>query len=338
MNTKKTAYLILSIDTECDKSINWSIPYPLSFTNISDGVKRRLQPLLENYDIRPTYLLSPEVINNKASAEYFAELESRCELGTHLHGEFVVPNLQEKPQWTNDFQADYEAEVEYQKLKNLTELFRSVFGYNPKSFRAGRFGLGSNTWRFLSDLGYKADSSLFPYNIIKTEKYVHNFYNASVKPFYPDLKDWKSARKEKTSQLLHVPMTVHNWLFQRLPSNIALKFSDQYVSRIILRKIFGRNREKTFSLRPGSTSSGIDIIRMVIDNHAKIHLADEPIVFNMMFHSNELIAGGSPYAQNEDDINQILNQIRWAIEYVYENFDSKSIVMSETNFIYRKTE
>ena len=57
----------ITVDTECDKSVNWTNSNPLSFNSIYQGIPERLQPLFETYSIKPTYFLSPEVIEDKKS-------------------------------------------------------------------------------------------------------------------------------------------------------------------------------------------------------------------------------------------------------------------------------
>ena len=43
------------------------------------------------------------------------------------------------------------------------EAFRTAFGRPPRSFRAGRFGIGENTVPILDSLGYAVESSVTPH-------------------------------------------------------------------------------------------------------------------------------------------------------------------------------
>jgi len=54
---------------------------------------------------------------------------------------------------TSEIQSSYSQEIEFEKLKNLTDLFINKFGHRPTSFRAGRFGAGNNTISALENLG-----------------------------------------------------------------------------------------------------------------------------------------------------------------------------------------
>jgi hypothetical protein len=127
------------------------------------GVPERLQPHFERHGVRPTYLLSPEVLRDDACAALFRDLDGSAELGTHLHAEFIEPRASMTAERTDAFQGELPPFVEYGKLLNLTALFCKRFGRPPTSFRAGRYGLGRRTLRFLEQLGYLVDSSVTPH-------------------------------------------------------------------------------------------------------------------------------------------------------------------------------
>ena len=61
----------VTIDTECDKSPDWTNSNPLSFKSILDGVPNKLQPLFQAYGIKPTSFLSPEVIQDHNAPKIF---------------------------------------------------------------------------------------------------------------------------------------------------------------------------------------------------------------------------------------------------------------------------
>jgi len=84
----RTCLVAVSIDVECDKDLHWRVRRPLTFRGVEEGIGRRLAPLFAEYGVRPTYLLSPEVIRDGTCVSLLKTLEA-CELGTHLHPEFV---------------------------------------------------------------------------------------------------------------------------------------------------------------------------------------------------------------------------------------------------------
>ena len=186
MKSYKNKYLIVTIDTECDKGPGWRVRHPISFEGIYRGVSDILQPLFNKYGVKTTYLLSPEVIKDRKSAEIFRDISKEGhELGTHLHGEFIEPFSTENPEITEELACEYPDDIEFEKLKNLTILFTETFGFKPQSYRAGRFSICNRTIRFLERLGYRVDSSLTPYSIVSGVDH----RRAPVYPYFPDYSD-----------------------------------------------------------------------------------------------------------------------------------------------------
>ena len=65
--------LLVTIDTECDKSSNWRAASPVRFRSVTEVIPESLQPLFEDFGIRPTYFLSPEVIAHPESCAVLRE-------------------------------------------------------------------------------------------------------------------------------------------------------------------------------------------------------------------------------------------------------------------------
>lgn len=245
---KPSVKLIVSLDTECDKGPGWKVRQPLSFTNITQGVPERLQPLFELFGIKPTYLLSPEVLKDDACVEIFRSLKGRAELGTHLHAEFIDPY----PDWgadnTNAFQSDFPPNIELQKLKNLTELFENKIAYRPTSFRAGRFGMSRHTLEFLEKLGYTVDSSVTPYTWWWRKRGEGvNFLGAPDQPYYPSHNDY---RKHGDMRLLEMPITIINPFWDKFPTQFLLAINPINRIQTIFLNTFFKNHLKCLWLRP----------------------------------------------------------------------------------------
>src|SRR5689334_12820740 len=122
-------YLAVTIDTECDKGPEWRVQQPIGYRSVLEGVPQRLQPLFNRFGAKPTYLLSPEMIEHDGSVRILKQLGTTVELGTHLHGEFIEPNRprMDSITMTADVQRQYLPELERTKLENLTKLFESQF-------------------------------------------------------------------------------------------------------------------------------------------------------------------------------------------------------------------
>jgi len=249
-------------------------------------MRDRLQPLFRRFRIKPTYLLSPEVLHDAAALDTIAHLEGDAELGTHLHGEFAEPGAF-VPDVTNMCQGNYDRETERRKLECLTRLFRDSFGYRPRSFRAGRFGIGRHSLTLLQELGYTVDSSVTPNKDWRRIGAPNiSFRRADTQPYWPVLDDPERCAAQ-AGRLLEVPVTIRPSFLATIP-------------------VIGKRAESRW-LRPGCSSTR-QLIAIAQDEvgHAR---RGRPVVLNCMFHNVEVVPGASPYARNEREAGAIVNDL-----------------------------
>jgi hypothetical protein len=286
-------YLCVSIDCECDKGPGWKLQRPLRFGGITEGIEARLEPLFRAHGAKATYLLSPEVMRDDASLEALRRVAATAELGTHLHGEFATPDDFE-PEVTRVFQRDYPREVEQAKLASLTADFTRAFDHPPRSFRAGRFGIGDESLGMLADLGYLVESSVTPF-VEHSDVGAPglDFRGAPTQPYHPDP---RLPGVPGDSPLLEVPVTIRPRLMNRLP-------------------LLGKRLERRW-LRPtrGSGRALVDLAKDEIDD-ARATAPGRPVVLNAMFHNVEVVPGASPYAQNEREAAGILGRLAALLEF-----------------------
>ncbi|MDH7513819.1 MAG: hypothetical protein QHH14_12805 [Clostridiales bacterium] len=315
--------LIISIDVECDKGPKWIIRKPMSFFNITHGV-HRLQALFNEFKIKPTYLLSPEVLMNEKCTKLFQSLGNKAEIGVHMHGEFIEPEADFGTARTNSFQDDFPAEAEFQKIANLTKLFEERFGFRPKSFRAGRFGLSKHTLRFLERLGYQVDSSVTPFAWWWRRKgHGVNFLGAPNEPYFPSSNDFRKPGKMK---ILEVPVSIINTFWSKFPHCLLRRINPLNRAQTILINTLLGERSRSVWLRP--TFSTLEQMIFVTKQIFKKAISDAPIL-NMMFHSNEATAGMSPYHQSEADVDDFLNKLNGYLDFLCSMFNVQFITLSE---------
>jgi glycosyltransferase involved in cell wall biosynthesis len=280
-------FLVVTIDTECDKSANWRTAAPLTFKGVTHAIPGRLQPLFARKGVRPTYLLSPEVITDPESCEVLRSL-SGVELTTHLHGDYITPRIKT---WnfagtiTDEMQCEYPPDLERAKLATLTDLFEQQFGRRPTSFRAGRFGISPHTGRWLRELGYLVDSSVTPH-ICWTDRKGEkrpDFRDFPERPYTvaPDGNIWTPGK----SSFLEVPVTVLP------PGTVA---ANKPHDPIWFRPWYSDGETLCNVLRYVAGEKGANGMQ-------------RPLV--MMFHNVELIAGASPYPQTEAEVERYLQML-----------------------------
>ncbi len=303
----KQIYLTITIDTECDKGPGWLTQHPLQFKSVVEAIPHQFEPLFHKYGAKATYLLSPEVIKNDNCVRILKKtLANGADLGTHLHGEFIEPYPDYRAKITSTMQNTYSKEIEFAKLKNLTKIFRDQFGFQPTSFRAGRFGMSRHTLSILAELGYKVDSSVAPFTQWNDNGGKIHFFGTPTQPYYPDEKDF---RKQGNLPILEAPLTIGNCWYEFLPKFILR--SVPYYSKIwgFLQKHLGLKEQfKPLWLRPTLKASTEENMKKLILHN--IHQSNTPDVFLvMMFHNVDFLPGCSPYAQTEKEAKHFFRRL-----------------------------
>ncbi len=264
---------VLTIDVEIDAAKKWKTRNPASYTGVTEGIGR-LQSLCDRYGVRPVYLISPAVMVDPAAVACLNALDrSRCELGAHLHGEYIGP---EATYPGTDFggcdpgemQCSYPPDLELAKLETLTDHFTELFGERPRSFRAGRFGARGWTIACLERLGYSHDTSVTPF---RNWHDIADFSRpGSLAPYHPS-KDDICAVGDST--VLEVPVSI----------TPEIKW-----------------------LRPTPRFSELEQCLEVIDWYeANV----SPTVLCSMFHNVELVPDMSPYCRTEEDCRAMLGRV-----------------------------
>jgi hypothetical protein len=286
---------VVSLDTEVDKSRDWRVSSPATFRSVTSGIPRVLTPLFERYGVRPTYLLSPEVIEDEESADALAALGHTAELGTHLHHEFIEPGRTHQRatmqgRRADGVQSELSRAVELEKLANLTTLFSARFGRAPTAFRAGRFASSQHTLEILAGLGYLVDSSVTPGQRWRFSTTDADHRSAATAP---------TVVRTDCGPIVELPVTIAPG------SRLAPLLRDAPAPFSLIGRTLLGARAGYIWLRPSFTT-GAGMTRLVS------RLLDEgpASVLVMMLHSMEICPGASPYAQDAAGVERIVDNMR----------------------------
>jgi hypothetical protein len=150
------------VDTE--EEFDWSAPFDRQATGV--GHMRhigRFQAICERWGIRPTYVVTHPIAMQAPGVEALAPLvwEGRALIGAHLHP-WVSPPHEEMVNVRNSYPGNLPAELEHAKLSLLRDRIKAAFGVRPVVYKAGRYGIGPNSFAILEELGFEIDLSPAP--------------------------------------------------------------------------------------------------------------------------------------------------------------------------------
>ncbi|THD36545.1 MAG: WalW protein [Sphingomonas sp.] len=107
-------------------------------------------------------MLDHPVASDARAADWIGPLLTGGSLvGAQLHP-WVTPPLDEALVPRNSFAGNLPRALEAAKLDALTDAIATAFGARPTAYRAGRYGLGPQTFELLAGRGYRLDSSMRP--------------------------------------------------------------------------------------------------------------------------------------------------------------------------------
>jgi hypothetical protein len=292
--------LVITIDTEEDNWIQYS-----ATENPVENLDRifDLQMLFDAFGVKPTYLISYPAATNPRSVAILRQIleGGNCEIGAHCHP-WNTPPFEEEINEHHSMLCNLPEELQYRKLENLHEAIYRNFKVVPVSFRAGRWGFGTDVARSLCRLGYRVDTSLTPYENWAVYQ-GPDFSGYDPQPFRFDSEGLSARRKERG--LLEVPATIGflqgDFSFcQRLKRIIEVGIFKNFH----LLGILGRLRllNKVW-LSPEFADADL-MIRL-----ARRMMEKRFTCLNMSFHSTSLMAGLSPFVRSKEEETGFLRRI-----------------------------
>jgi hypothetical protein len=298
-------YFTITIDTEADHTADWTKSDPLTFRSVLAAIPDRLEPLFKRCGAVGTYLLAVEVLEDDEAVKAMRSLGNSCELGTHLHPEYVDPGkryLDYAGTYSTDFANLCEAGEEHRKLTRLTRLFEERIGRPPRSYRGGKFGFDDETASSLAELGYLVDTSVTPC-VSWRDIGGPDFRKSPDQPYF-------TGSKDEARGILEVPVSI------------------TFLNRI------ARLLNTPTWLRP--SLSEFRAMRRLIDNFLARYGTEGPVVLNMMFHSMEFHPGASPYSKDEDACARLLKRLGDVLRYS-RDIGAKFCRLSELRKLYAAT-
>lgn len=298
--------LVVTIDTEEDQWGKYDAPH---YSVDNAGRLPAFQALCEDFSVRPTYLVTYEMARQDSSAAILRDLAARpgVEIGGHCHPWNTPPPGETTAR--SSMLCNLPRETQRAKLTALTERLVSTFGFQPRSYRAGRWGFHPDQIGILRDLGYQVDTSITPFISWANDG------GPDYARRYPEQFWLESTRDEgvdETRRLLEVPATVG---FLQADADLANRALQAILRSSLLRRlraygILGRlgllNR---IWICPEMTS-----LEEMIALTARMKARGAGVV-NLMFHSVTLQPGLSPFVRSESDATAFADRLRGYFAY-----------------------
>jgi hypothetical protein len=289
--------MLVIIDTE--EEFAWDRPFDRASTGTGSIASQPLmhQRVFDEFGIVPTYVIDWPVATTAESVAVLRGMmdEGRCEIGTHLHP-WVSPPHDEEVSRFNSYAGNLPRQLEYDKLRLLTEAITRSFGRAPVAFKAGRYGLGAHTAESIAALGYRIDASVVPYT-----SFIHD-----GGPDFSAFDEHPYRFEAGGRTLLELPVTTGyaGWLRSRGPALYAL--AQQPLARTArLGGILARSGAlERIRLSP-EVATGAEMRRL----SAALH-RDGCQVFSLTYHSPSIVPGHTPYVRDAADLERFIATVR----------------------------
>ena len=296
--------LVVTVDTEADDQ--WDYGVPITTRNVAYWP--RFQHLCERHGVQPTYLVASEITQDERARELLARWSRRgaIEIGSHLHPWTTPPFVDRPGLRYNDpvhaYPSQLPAQLLEEKTRVLTEQVGLAFGVRPTAYRAGRCGLDLRGARCLAALGYVVDSSVTPLTSWSGHPGLGGEGGPDFRAHAPD-PFWIADIGEPG--LMEVPVTVMTTYGVLRAHRALLGAYRSLPVRAVRRLLLDR------WLRPQPLWLDVNP-KCVADDLARLWTFAEACGLDtgvMIFHSSELMPGGSPFRPDERSVAELLSRL-----------------------------
>lgn len=287
--------LTVVIDTE--EEFDWAAPFNRNSRSVENIHQQHLaQNIFKKYGIIPTYVIDYAVVEDDKAVAVLKDWADKgeCLIGTHLHP-WVSPPYEEEVNRVNSYAGNLPYEMEKSKLALLTDFIEKKFGSRPVIFKAGRYGVGANTGKILAELGYLVDSSILPHTDTSHD------HGPDFSAFGPEPYFFENEGKK----LLELPNSRgFCGLLARWGGSIFPLIAGQSGWRSLMAGVLVKSGLlERIPLTPDGIAAK-DHLRVV-----KSMVGTGLNYFNYAYHSSSLMIGGSPYVNNQADLEEFLHNM-----------------------------
>jgi hypothetical protein len=287
--------IIVMVDTE--EEFDWTAPFDRAATGV-EHMRRiaELQAVFDAHGVRPVYDIDYPIADQAVAVDALAPIVAggRAFIGAHLHP-WVTPPFSEEVSRRNSFPGNLPPVLEREKLEVLTERITRSFGFRPTIYKAGRYGVGPNSFAILEELGYRVDISPMPPFDYRREE-GPDFSHRGCEPH------WVGPNR----RILSIPNTgAHVGWLPRLGLEDAAALSiEPPLRRMRAPAVLSRLRLfERIALSPEGYTLG-ELLRLTL-----ALLRQGQRLFVLALHSPSVAPGHTPYVRSENERLTLLSRL-----------------------------
>ena len=213
----------------------------------------------------------------------------------------------------------------------LTDQIKKALGVRPESFRAGRWGLGSESIDALIECGYRVDSSVTP--MMSWSEYGDGpeYREVNMGPYWLSSENGQAGEYGRNS-ILEVPVSIgfNRWPFERW-QNIYSSLQKKWLKHFHIPGLFHRTgllRKIWLSPEAYSANEMINLSTLMVKHGKRI--------LNLTFHSNSLLPGKGPFIRNRHELDQFYRNLEKYFLYMSSNVHLVSLTLSEVRPLFER--
>jgi hypothetical protein len=199
-------------------------------------------------------------------------------------------------------------EENHEKLARLTSVFTEVFQFPPRSFRAGRWGLGPTVTRPLHSLGFETDTSVSPF-IDWRPIGGADFSRSRQTPYRFDPED--PLTPEEGGAMIEIPTSVgFLWGLHRTSGLVRARLERSSLRHLRitgLLDVLGPLARRWLSPETSDMREMRRLSRALVRSGVR--------VLDFTFHSSTLLPGATPFVRDESDKRRFLEKINGFMEF-----------------------
>jgi hypothetical protein len=314
---------VLTVVIHTEEEFDWNKPHDRNSTGV-EHMRHidRAQTMFDEFGIVPNYVVDYPVASQAIAIEplkAYAD-SGRALIGTHLHP-WVSPPYEEEVNAYNSYPGNLPRDLEAEKLRLLTEKISASFGIQPVTYLAGRYGFGPNTGKILEELGYKVDiSPAVPINFCGDGGPDYSAYTSH--PY------WFGEQRK----LLGLPGT-GGYVGALRSGNTSLykRLTHPWLRRAKLSGLVARLR-----LMERIRLSPEDYSEPEMRRLTRTLLGDGVRIFVFSFHSPSIHPGGTPYVQNNMELERFLDKCRRYFSYFFDTLGGTTMTTIEIRHFLEK--